>query len=168
MAGSAWHWGAPAGLDGPSRGEGPPTSTCCQCFPCCSPGCTWPPLPQGHFSGSKSVNLASTVSPGVCTAAFQLGVPQHLLVQGLVRPCPGLQDFALPLVELHEVPVSPFLQPVKIPLIDSRTLRRVSLSSRLCATSCQLPEGPLCPISQTRECEQVRCGAAQGGRHALW
>ncbi|XP_052635171.1 translation initiation factor IF-2-like, partial [Harpia harpyja] len=48
-----------------------------------------------------------------------------------------------------------------MPLIDSRTLRRVSLSSRLCAT-CKLPEGPLCPISQTRECEQVPRGTAQG------
>lgn len=45
-------------------------------------------------------------------SAFQLGGPQHVLVQ----------DFALLLVKLHEVPVSPFVQHVEVPMDGSMTL----------------------------------------------
>lgn len=51
-------------------------------------------------------------------AAFQLGSSLHILMLGVVLP--RVQDCAL-LVE-HEVPVSPFLQTVKVPLDGSRAL----------------------------------------------
>ena len=40
-----------------------------------------------------------------------------------------VQDFALPLTELHEIPVSPFLQPIKVSLDGSVTLCCISHSS---------------------------------------
>lgn len=41
------------------------------------------------------------------SAAFHLGGPHHVLVPGVVPP--QVRDFALSLVELHEIPASPFL-----------------------------------------------------------
>ncbi|KAK4826730.1 hypothetical protein QYF61_010983 [Mycteria americana] len=81
----------------------------------------------------------------LCRATFQLGVPQHILEHGIVPP--QVQDFALSLDELHEVPVSPFLQPVQVPLDVSTTLWCVSHSSQLCAISI-LAEDALCSIIQ--------------------
>ena len=66
-------------------------------------------------------------------AAFQLGSPQHILVHGVVPP--QVQDFALLLVEPHEVPVSPFLQPVQVPLDGSPTLWCVSRSSQFVSSA---------------------------------
>jgi len=43
-----------------------------------------------------------------------MGGPHHMLVPGVV-PLQE-QDFGLFLVELHEVPLGPFVQPVKVPL----------------------------------------------------
>lgn len=64
-------------------------------------------------------HMVSTRTPQVlfCKAAFQLG-------GSLPGPwgCPRVQDFALLLVELHEVCISPFLQLVKVRLDSSRTL----------------------------------------------
>ncbi|KAK4825192.1 hypothetical protein QYF61_025120, partial [Mycteria americana] len=51
--------------------------------------------------------------------------------QPLARPGPQVQNFALPLVELHEVSVSPFLQPVDVPLDGSMTLQHISHSSHI-------------------------------------
>ena len=56
-------------------------------------------------------------------------------------------DFALPLVELHEPPVSPFFQPVKVPLDGSTTFWSINHSSQFCVIS-RLAEGTLCPIIQ--------------------
>jgi len=64
-----------------------------------------------------------------CQAAFQLGDSQHTLVHGVVPD--QVQDFAL-LVERNEVPVGPFLQPVKVPLDDSTTLWYISHSFQFC------------------------------------
>ncbi|KAK4831783.1 hypothetical protein QYF61_019096, partial [Mycteria americana] len=75
-----------------------------------------------------------------CKAAFQLCSPQHLRVHGVVPP--QVQDFALPLVELHEVPASPFLQPVQVPLDGSTTLWCISHSSQ-CGVICKLAERQL-------------------------
>lgn len=47
-------------------------------------------------------------------AAFQLDGTQHILVHGVV-PSP-VQEFAFLHGDLHEVPVSLFLQPTEIPL----------------------------------------------------
>lgn len=44
-----------------------------------------------------------------CQEAFQTVSSQHLLEHGVVPP--EEQDLAFPLLEHHQVPVSPFLQP---------------------------------------------------------
>ncbi|KAK4810833.1 hypothetical protein QYF61_008805 [Mycteria americana] len=87
-----------------------------------------------------SAALASgMVGKGTLLAHVQLGVHQDPQVQ--------VQDFALPLVELHEVPVSPFLQSVQVPLDGSTTLWHISHSSQICVIS-KLAEGTLCLIIQ--------------------
>ncbi|KAK4832711.1 hypothetical protein QYF61_025172 [Mycteria americana] len=80
-----------------------------------------------------------------CQAAFQLGGPQHVLVHGIVPL--QVQDFALPLVEPQEVPVSPFLQAVEIPLDGSPTLWCIRHLSQFCVIS-RLAESTLSPIIQ--------------------
>jgi len=65
----------------------------------------------------------------LCQAAFQLGGPQRLLVCEIVPP--QVQHFEC-LTELYEVPVSPFLQPVKVPLDGSLTLWFISHSFQFC------------------------------------
>lgn len=62
------------------------------------------------------LNLVSTI----CKADLQLVSPQHALVLG-VAPT-QVQVLALPLVQLFEVTVSLFLQPVEIPLGGSMIL----------------------------------------------
>lgn len=52
--------------------------------------------------------------------AFQFHGPQCALVPWVIRP--QVQDFAVLLVELHAVPVSPFLQSMNIPLNGNTTL----------------------------------------------
>ncbi|KAF1440525.1 Zinc finger RNA-binding protein, partial [Pygoscelis papua] len=68
-----------------------------------------------------------------CQAAFQLGGCQHILVHGVVPR--WLQNFALPLVELHEIPIGPFLQPVEVPLDGSTTLWHISHSSQFVSSA---------------------------------
>ena len=80
-----------------------------------------------------------------CKAAFHLGGPQHILVCEVVLP--QVQDFTLPLVEFHEVLVSLFLQPVKVPLDGTTTLRCISHSFQFCVIY-KFAEGTLCPIIQ--------------------
>lgn len=53
-----------------------------------------------------------------CRAYFQLSTPQHVFVHGIVPP--HVQDFALPIDELHKVLVSLFIQPAEVTL-DSCT-----------------------------------------------
>lgn len=59
-------------------------------------------------------------------AAVQLGSPQCILVPGVAPP--SVQDFALPLVKLQEVSVSPFLQPLEVIVDGSTTHWSVSCS----------------------------------------
>ena len=73
-------------------------------------------------------------------AAFKPVKPQCVLVHGIF-PSVG-QDFALPFKEFHEVPLCPFLQPVKVPLNGSVTFWCISHSSELCIV-CELAEGAL-------------------------
>ena len=68
---------------------------------------------------------------------------QHVLVHGLVPP--QVQDSVILLVDLHEVPVSPFLQRDKVPLDGSTTLWRVSHFSQFGVIN-KLAAGTLCPI----------------------
>lgn len=56
-----------------------------------------------------------------------------------------LQGFALFLDELHKVPVSPFLQPVEVPLEGSMTLWCIIHSLQVCVIS-KFTEGAPCPI----------------------
>ena len=77
-----------------------------------------------------------------CQVAFQPSGPQPvLLVHGVVPP--QKQNFALPLIALHEVLVSPFLQPVEVPLDGSTALQCISHSSLFCnkkiCRECSLP-----------------------------
>ena len=44
-----------------------------------------------------------------------------------------MQDFALPFVELHEVPGSPLLQPVEIPL-DGNVILKSAIIRLVCKT----------------------------------
>jgi len=69
---------------------------------------------------------------------FQLIGPQHILVHGAIPP--QVQDFAFPLVGLHEAPASSFLQPVEVPLDGNTSLQCVSHSSQNCIIS-KLAEG---------------------------
>lgn len=61
--------------------------------------------------------------------------------------CLQLQDLALLLAELHELPISPFLQPAKVPLDSSITLCSIYHSWESGAV-CRLAEGKLQPIIQ--------------------
>lgn len=53
---------------------------------------------------------------------------------------------AFPLVEIHEIPLSPVLQPVEIPLSGSATFTVLALS--LFCNVCEVAEGSLCPVVQ--------------------
>ncbi|KAK4823427.1 hypothetical protein QYF61_002113 [Mycteria americana] len=52
-----------------------------------------------------------------------------------------VQDFALPLLDLHEIPVSAFIQPIQVPLDGGMTLWRISHSFQFCVIS-KLAEDP--------------------------
>ena len=62
-----------------------------------------------------------------CKVAFQPGSPRDVLVPEVVPP--QVQDFAFSRVELHEVPVIPFLQPAEVTLNGSMTLWCLSATS---------------------------------------
>ena len=102
-----------------------------------------PRIPLAAFAAGAHYWLTQESQALFCKAAFQLGGPQQVRVPEVVPP----QDFALPLVELHEVPASPFLQPVEVPLDGSTTLWPISQSSQFCVI-CKLAEGTLWPIIQ--------------------
>ena len=53
-----------------------------------------------------------------------MAFPQHALVYGVIL-C-QVKEFVFPLVELHEGPVSPFLQPVEVLLNGSTNIQRIS------------------------------------------
>lgn len=55
-----------------------------------------------------------------CKAAFQVVSPLLVLLHEVIPP--QVQKSAFPFVELHETPISPFFQPVKVPLNSSTTI----------------------------------------------
>lgn len=69
--------------------EGSPCLTCWQCFPCCSPGGSWPSLLWGYIAGSRSAwcppgptgpYLQSSFVVGqttVCTDAWDFFIPRY-------------------------------------------------------------------------------------------
>ena len=86
------------------------------------------------------VQLGAHQDPQVlfCKAALQLGCPPaHTGAQGCFPSGAGLL-----LVELHELPVSLFLQPAEVPLDGSMTLWCISHSSQFCVIS-KFAEGTL-------------------------
>lgn len=48
------------------------------------------------------------ITKSVYRAAFQLGIPQHVLLPVVVAPY--VQKFAIPIVKFHKVPINRFLQ----------------------------------------------------------
>lgn len=69
----------------------------------------------------------------------------YWVVHGVVPP--QAQDFTLPLAELHEVRVCPFLQPVVVPLNGGTTVWYISDSSQSCNIH-KLAESVLSPVIQ--------------------
>jgi len=86
------------------------------------------------------VNLSPTR-----TAALQQVRPEPVLVHGVVPP--QVQDPALMLVELHEVPLHPTLQYVQVSLNGSTTFWCICHSSQLGVIS-KSAEGTLSPFMQ--------------------
>lgn len=71
-------------------------------------------LPQEHIPGSCSAWEPPRPSVLLGKPAFQLGGTHHIFVHGAALPQEGAG--LVPLIELHEVPLSSFLQPVEISL----------------------------------------------------
>ena len=98
--------------------------------------------------------LLADVQPGVHQdlwvlfrkACLQVGGSKHMLVPEVVPPY--VQDFAFLLVEHHDVPVSPLLQPVKVPLDGSMILSVTLRNSRFCVNR-KLAKGTTYPIIKT-------------------
>lgn len=88
-----------------------------------------------NLPGQTGPPIAS--SPGPCPLS-----PQHVLVHS-----PQIQYFTLVFIELHEVPIRPFLQSVEVPLKSSTTLWSTKYSSQFCVT-CRFSEDIFCPTIQ--------------------
>ncbi|GAB0193852.1 mitochondrial enolase superfamily member 1 [Grus japonensis] len=93
------------------------------------------------------VQLAIHQDPQILCSkvAFQLVSHHHVLMPGVVPP--QVQDFAFVLVELHEVPVGSFLQPLEVALDGSMILWFINDTCQCCVIS-KIAEGALCPIVQ--------------------
>jgi len=127
-------------LLGQNRAGGEPPSTCWPHSAYCTPGSHWPSWQQGHTAG-----LWSTCHR---PAASQQVSPTPVLVHGVIPP--QVQDPALALVELHEVPLCPALQPVQVLLNGSTAFWFISHFSMFGAIS-KLAEGTLCPFIQVAD-----------------
>lgn len=76
-------------------------------------------------------------------AIFPLSGFQHVLMPAFFPH--QVQDMAFLIIELHEVPVVPFLQPTEVPLDGYRTLWHTSHSFQF-GVDGKLDKGTLCPI----------------------
>ena len=100
------------------------------------------------FSATKTfcrlmVSLLSTRLPRF----FSAELPSTKLVRSVYRRTSlHRQDFAFPLAELNEIPLSPFLQPAEVPL--KGTVWCITHSSQFCI-ACELAKCTLCPVVQT-------------------
>lgn len=94
----------------------------------CFPGSCWPSFLQGHTADLQPRPLQNRVG-SQCVSG--------------VAPLQG-KGFAFPFIELCEIVLSPFLQPVQVPLIGSTILGSANPSSQLYII-CRLGEGVLCP-----------------------
>ncbi|PKU41106.1 hypothetical protein llap_8596 [Limosa lapponica baueri] len=66
----------------------------------------------------------------LCRASFQPVSLQPMLVHGVIPP--QRQGFAVPFVELHEVPLCTFLHPVEITLNGNTTIHCINNSFQFC------------------------------------
>lgn len=82
---------------------------------------------EGHIAGSYWIAVHQDPQVLLCQPAFQ---PQHGPVHAVVPP--WVQDSAFPFVELHEVPLCPLLQPVKVPLNSSTHNCCINHCSQFC------------------------------------
>lgn len=97
----------------------------------------------GHMTVHSCLTIHQDPKVLFCRVAFQSAGHQCVLMTGIISYCWIALTFSL--VELHEVPVSPFLWPVKVPLYGSMNLCCISHFSKFCST-CELAEGALSPI----------------------
>ncbi|KAK4818987.1 hypothetical protein QYF61_022818 [Mycteria americana] len=81
----------------------------------------------------------------LCWAAFQPLFPKPVALHGVVVT--QVQDLALGLVEPHTVGLSPWIQPVHIPLQNLPTLQQINTPTQL-GVICKLTEGTLDPFVQ--------------------
>ncbi|KAK4817504.1 hypothetical protein QYF61_016511 [Mycteria americana] len=80
-----------------------------------------------------------------CQAAFQPLFPKPVVLHGVVVT--QVQDLALGLVETHTVGLSPWIQPVQVPLQSLPTLKQINTPTQL-GVICKLTEGALDPLIQ--------------------
>lgn len=116
-----------------------PPSTFWQFFFSRNPGCPRLSLLQGCLS--LHGQLPAHQDP-LSKSTFQVFIPQHIQLPGFIPS--QMQEFIFPSVELHEIHVSPFIQPVKVPLKGSTTLWCVSHSSQFHIIY-ELAVSALCP-----------------------
>lgn len=90
-----------------------------------------PRTPLAAFAGSSSTWCPPGPPGPSLQSCFPAGHPQRVLGLGAVPP-PG-QHLTCPLAEVREVPVSPFLQPVEVPLGGSAISCSLRYSSQFCA-----------------------------------
>ena len=93
------------------------------------------------------VNLSSTRTPRSLSTELlsSRSTPNLYWCHGVVPP--QVQDPAFALVELHQVPLCPTLQPVQVSLNGSTAFWTISQSPQFCIIS-KLAEGTLCPFIQ--------------------
>ena len=96
------------------------------------------------------VNLSSISTPRSFSAKLlcRRSAPSLYWCTGLFLP--RCRSLALALVELHQVPLHPTLQPVQVSLNGSTALQCISHLSQFCVIS-ELAEGTLCPFIQVND-----------------
>lgn len=99
-------------------------------------------VPQRHIPGSCS-NWCAPQPPGpFLRSSCPARLRHHVLLPGIFLP--QVQDFVLSFIEVPEVPVSSFFQPIDVLQDGSATLWWTSHSSKLCIG--KPAEGTLCLI----------------------
>ncbi|KAK4823194.1 hypothetical protein QYF61_027203 [Mycteria americana] len=93
------------------------------------------------------IQLAVNQHPQVlfCQAAFQPLFPKPVALHGVVVA--QVQDLALGLVKPHTIDLSPWIQPVQVPLQSLPTLKQINTPAQL-GVICKLTEGALDPFVQ--------------------
>jgi len=87
-------------------------------------------------------NLVSAKIPRPCLQrSFLVGLPQQVLVPEVVPS--QVQEFALSHIQLLDVLIGPFFQPLNVPLDGNTTLWCTSHSSHFCVM-CKLAKGTIC------------------------